>query len=243
MRGIAGHDREPGVQEVVTLLKEGSVVPGKAFDGVGRPGLGARRVAIDDDDRHRAAAKDLAVHVERGQALAELPHRGRGRVIDEHLAGRGLRTDVVDERDAAVEVVALAGADVATHAAGRQHLPFQAGHERRRERRQIIEQAGKRARRRLLHRQHLDRVAVHDEAIAVAVHGRVGGVEVEVRVVFQPDAFDLVRRVVDEPSEKGERLLLAEPHRPNRVGQLRDERLGPVLEMPDGQGELFGERG
>jgi hypothetical protein len=48
---IAGHDREPGIQEVVALLKEGSVVPGKGFDRAGDARLEAGSVAVVRDHR------------------------------------------------------------------------------------------------------------------------------------------------------------------------------------------------
>ena len=39
--------------------------------------------------------------------------------------------------------------------------------------------------RRLLHRQHLDAVAIEVEMVAVAVERRIGDVEIEVGVVFE----------------------------------------------------------
>ena len=72
MGGIAGHDREPGVQEVVTLLVECSVVPGKGFDAFGDAPIQPARVAVIDHDRQRAGAEEVAVHLHLREALARV---------------------------------------------------------------------------------------------------------------------------------------------------------------------------
>ena len=112
---IAGHDREPGVQEVVTLLVECSVVPGKDFDALGDAPIEPARVAVVDDDRERARAEEVAVDLHLGQALPQLVDGGGGGVVDEHLLGPRLRTEVVDQRDALVEEVPATRVQVAAH--------------------------------------------------------------------------------------------------------------------------------
>ena len=58
VRRVAGHDREPGVQEVVALLVECAVVPGKDFHALGDAPIEPARVAVVDHDRQRAGAEE-----------------------------------------------------------------------------------------------------------------------------------------------------------------------------------------
>ena len=115
---VAGHDREPGIQEVVTLLVE---VLRRARQ---RPSRTRRRVRSRrrgswsyGDDRQRAGAEEVAVDLHLGEALAELVDGGRRGVVDEHLLGLRLRTEVVDQRDPLVEEVTAPCVQVAAHRA------------------------------------------------------------------------------------------------------------------------------
>ena len=69
VRRVAGHDREPGVQEVVTLLVECSVVPGKGFHAFRDAPIEPAGVAVVDDDRQRAGAEEVPVDLHLGEAL------------------------------------------------------------------------------------------------------------------------------------------------------------------------------
>ena len=174
VRRIAGHDREPGVQEVVTLLVECSVVPGKGFHALRDAPIEPVRVAVVDHDRQRAVAEEMPAHLHLGQALPQLADgRARG-VVDEHLLRPRLRAHVVDHRDALVEEVPPACVEVAAHRGVRPPLPLQAGDERARHAVEVLQHVRERLGRRLLHRQRLDAVAVDLEVVAVAVDGRVG---------------------------------------------------------------------
>ena len=89
---------------------------------------GARLGAVQHQ-RQRARAEEVAVDFDLGQGVAELPHGGAGRVVDQHLLGLCLGRDVVDQRDALVEEVPAAGLDVAPHAVARRALPLETGDE------------------------------------------------------------------------------------------------------------------
>ena len=93
----------------------------------------------------------------------------------------------------------------------RQSLPFQAGDELPGQRQQIAEHVRERLRRRLLHRQHLDRVPPDDQVVAVALDGGVRDEVVEVRVVCQRRGRRARRVVVHQPAEEPERLGLRQP--------------------------------
>ena len=134
VRRIAGHDREPGVQEVVTLLVERSVVPGKDFDAFGHAAIQPGRVAVIRDDRQGTRAEDVALDLQRGQALPQLVDGRRGGLVDEHVLRGRLRTEVVDQRDPLVEEMALTRMEIASHPRRGQALPFQARDERARDR-------------------------------------------------------------------------------------------------------------
>jgi hypothetical protein len=60
-----------------------------------------------------------------------------------------------------------------------------------------------------------------------------------VRVVFQPNAVDLVGREVDEAPKERERVLLTKERRGHAVGKLGREGLRPVVEMREGGGEFL----
>ena len=78
---------------------------------------------------------------------------------------------------------------------------------------------------------------------ALAIHGAVGDEVVEVGVVPQWRAGDLVRRVVHEATEEAEGVSLRQSCRPDAVGELDFERRRLVVELRDGSVEvLFEER-
>jgi crotonobetainyl-CoA:carnitine CoA-transferase CaiB-like acyl-CoA transferase len=77
---IAGHDCEPGVQEVVTLLVECSVVPGKGFDAFGDALIDPLRIAVVDDQGQRTGPEEVASDLHFREALPQFADRRRGRV-------------------------------------------------------------------------------------------------------------------------------------------------------------------
>ena len=79
----------------------------------------ARDLRAVQDQRERTAAEEVAVHLEFGERVAQLPHGGACGVVDQHLLRPGVRRHVVDERDALVEEVPPARLDVAPHAVAR----------------------------------------------------------------------------------------------------------------------------
>jgi hypothetical protein len=111
----------------------------------------------------------VAVEFEGGQAVAELPDDGSRRVVHEHVLRPRLRTEIVHERDAAVEVMALKGANRAAHLGGRDRVPFQARDEGTRERGELLQHAGEGAGRRILHCEDLHVAAVDIQVVAVAI--------------------------------------------------------------------------
>ena len=85
-------------------------------------------------------------------------------------------------------------------------------------------------RRRILHREDPDAVSVHVEMITMAFDRRVGGEEVEMRVVLEVDV-DLVRREVEESAKEAKGGVLVEQGRRGDVGELDGERVGPLLQL------------
>ena len=113
----------------------------------------------------------MSVHLDVGQRVSELLHRGRRGLVDEHLFGLGVRRHVVDDGDSLVEEVSAPGLDVAAHAVVCDSLPLETGDELARHSEQVAEQMRERLARCLLHRQHLDSAATDHQMIAVALDG------------------------------------------------------------------------
>ena len=81
VRAVAGHDAQPGVQQVVGLLEEAAVVHGHRLHGFGRLVLQRARVGAVQHQRQRALAEEVAVDLQFGQARrrAAGPWRSRSR--------------------------------------------------------------------------------------------------------------------------------------------------------------------
>ena len=76
---VAGHDAQPGVEQVVGLLDERAVVGRHHLDRFRRGALDDARVAVEQHQRQGTFAEEVAVDLQLGQRVAELPHRGARR--------------------------------------------------------------------------------------------------------------------------------------------------------------------
>ena len=124
---VAGHDAQPGVQQVVGLLEQAAVVHGERPSSLRPPGAATPRPSSP-------CRTSVSEHVPKkwpltsslGQGIAQLPDRGARGIVDEHLLRSGVRRDVVDERHALVEEVPAAGLQLAPHPVARDALPLEA---------------------------------------------------------------------------------------------------------------------
>src|SRR5579863_5576108 len=65
------------------------------------------------------------------------------------------------------------------------------------------------------HDRHVE--VIHAEMIPVTFHGRVASLEIHEIVVFELYSIALTRRVVEQPAEKSERLILRQNLRAKRL--------------------------
>ena len=173
----------------------------------------------------------MPVDLSFGQGIAQSLHNRVGAVVHQHLLRPRLGRHVVDERNSFVEEVTPPALDVAPYAIRWQAAPFRAGDELTGDRVQAFEEMGEGAARRLLHRQHLDVLAVDIEMIAVAVHRAIRGEVVDVRVVLERRAVGFVSRVVQQPAEEPKSLCFGQTRRPDTVGNLNLERRRFLMEL------------
>ena len=234
VRTVAGDDGEPGVQEVVRLVDERAVMAGQHLDGLGGRPLEGARVLAEEDQRERAVAEEVPVHLELGQGVAELPDGGARALVHEHLVGPSLGRDVVHHRHALVEEVAPAELEGPPHPVVRNAAPLQAGDELTGQRVQVLEHLRERGARRLLHRQHLHPRRVELQVVAMAVEPAVGDEVVEVRVVLERCARNQARRVVHEVSEELKGVGLVQARWPHAVRELHLEGACLLVQMGDG---------
>ena len=213
VRAVAGDDGQPGVEQVVGLFEETPVVDGHRLHGLGRLVLNRSRVGPVQDERQRALAEEVAVHLQLRQRVTELPDRRVRRVVDQHLLRPRLRRDVVHDRHALVEEVPAAALDISTHPVARNSLPFEAGDELARNLVQVLQQERERLARRLLHREHLDDAVADQQVVSVAVDGGIRDEVVQVRVVREPRGVHHGRVVVHELAKEAERLGLLQARR------------------------------
>lgn len=73
-------------------------MPGKDLETFGHAAIQPHRVPVVRDDRERTRPEDVALDLERREVLSEVSDRGRGGLVDEHVLGGGLRTEVIDQR-------------------------------------------------------------------------------------------------------------------------------------------------
>ena len=132
--------------------------------------------------------------------------------------------------------MSLSRLDVPAHPVGGNATPLEARDELPGHVVEVLEHVRERLPGRLLHREHLDVPVIDVQMAAVALHRRIRDEVIEVRVVGQCRAGDLVRRVVDQPSEEDKRFRLGQSGRMDAVGQLHLE--GVCLVMQPGDGEL-----
>ena len=88
MCAVARNDAQPGVQQVVRLLEEATVVNGHRLHRLGRLVLERTGVGVVQHERERALTEEVAVDLQFRERIAELLHRGARRVVDQHLSGR-----------------------------------------------------------------------------------------------------------------------------------------------------------
>ena len=124
--GVSRHDAQPRIEEVITLVEHAPVMSREHLHRLCRRGLERSRLRAVQDQRERTDSEEVAVHLEFGERVAQLPHGGPCGVVDQHLLRPGVRGDVVDERDPLIEEMAPARLDVAPHAVNRAALPLQA---------------------------------------------------------------------------------------------------------------------
>ena len=97
MRSVPRNRREPSVQEVVGLLEETSIVGSHRLHRFRSRLLQLPHVIAEQHDGQRAQAEEVPIDLEFGQRIAELIHRRRRGVIDEHLLGFRFWRDVIHE--------------------------------------------------------------------------------------------------------------------------------------------------
>ena len=180
---VAGHDAQPGVQQVVGLLEQAAVVHRDHLHRLGRLVLQLAAIVAVQDERQGTGAKEVAVDLELRQGIAQLPDRGARGIVDEHLLRSGVWRDVVDQRHAFVEEVPTACLQLAPHPVAREPLPLQARDQFSRDRVEVAEEERERLARRFLRGQHLDEAMADHEVIALALDRGIRDEVVEVRVV------------------------------------------------------------
>ena len=87
VRAVAGKDRQPGVQEVVRFVVQGTVVRGKRLGALRHAPIEPLRVAVIEHHGQGALTEEVAMHFHFGQALPQLVDGCCRRIVDEHLLG------------------------------------------------------------------------------------------------------------------------------------------------------------
>ena len=230
---------QPGVEQVVAFVGHLGVVGGEGLETGADAALERHGIAVVEHDGERVLAEVAALQRELRQGRAQVPHDGRGAVVDEHVGGAGVGVGhVVRETDLGVVEVPTLGVDLAADRPLPFALPFARQDEVRRNLVERLEQERKRVRGGLLEREDADVVVIEAQVRAMTLERGVAGVVVEERVVLEPDAVGLFGRVVQEAPEEGEGLAL----RAGRAGR-RCPRAAARRRRPCGAAGHAGDRG
>ena len=229
---IARQHGQPRVQQVVALVGDLRIMGGEGLETRAHTPLQRRRVVVPQHDAERVGPEVAALHRQLGQRRAEVADHRHGAVVHEHVAGGGIPVrDVAAQRDPRVVEVAPPRVDLASD--GSLPLPLPRTHEQeiRGNLVERLEEERHGLRRRFLEGQDADVRVIEPQMGAVTLERRVAGVEIEHRVVPQPDAVGLVGGVVRQTPEEREGASLIQNVRGHGVGQLQDERLHFVTQL------------
>ena len=227
--GVApGERRVVGVQGVVGLLEDGSVVGGEGLVDLGDRPVDAPPVAVVDDGREGVLAEVGPVHLHVGERLVEAAHEGALALVDEHVLGARALGEVRDDGRLLGVVVAPRARDDLAGLLRAERVPL--GHQVvvRRQLVEALEDERPGLRRRVLEGDRPDEVVPRAEVVPVRLERGVRDEVVDVGGVAQPRAAGLHGVRVHEAAQEEERLRGAQHPRGEEVRDLGGEGPDPL---------------
>ena len=166
---VPRQDGQPGVQQVVALLRHLRIVSGERLPRGGHRTVQHCGIAVVHHGGHGACAEIAAVQRQLSQGGAKIAHDRSGAFVDQRLGPvRGRVSQVRREADLRVMEVAALRVNLAADRTRRLTTPVAHEDRIRRNRRNVAEDVGHRLRGRFLQRQHAHIVVAEPQMRTVA---------------------------------------------------------------------------